>query len=107
MIQGTVRTGRSKVNGFIIGQVIVDMTGRLAGSPLEAHFALAIADSMTLFGKTVKNSEWSPATLEKLREFLKAVENDIARDVLDGEGDGPTVENTSHLPIGESGIPEL
>lgn len=107
MIQGKVRTGKSKVDGFIVGQVIIDRTGRLSGSPLEASYALANSSTMTFFGKTTKGSEWSSETLQKLGEFLKAVEDDIARDVLDGEGSGPTVENNSNLPLGESGIPEL
>jgi hypothetical protein len=107
VIQGQIRTGRSKVDGFIVGEVIIDHTGKVSGSPLVAHYALANSRTLTLFGRTMKSSDWSPETLQKLGEFLTAVENDIARDVLE---ESPTIadqENNSHLPLGESGFPEL
>lgn len=106
MIQGTFKTGATKIDGFIIGEVIIDRTGTMGVSPLRVHYALANSKTATLFGKTTKSAEWSAATLQKLSEFLQSIENDIAADVFEESG-APVAESSSNLPLGDDGIPGL
>ena len=104
MIQGTIRRGRTKVDGFLIGEVSINRTAISGVSPLTAHYALANAASATMFGKTTKSAGWSTNTLQKMAEFIDAVENDIANDVFE---DGTEAVINHGIPVGEGGVPEL
>lgn len=106
MIQGKYRVGKTKIDGFILGEVIIDMTGQTDIFPIVAHFALADSKSTRLFGKTTKATEWSEETLRKLGEFLEAVQNDIAAELFE-DGSVSVDESPSNLPLNEEGIPEL
>lgn len=77
----TKAEGSCKINGIEVGEVSLSMFGP---SPLLAvKYALTDITSGTRLGAGNKNTNWNEKVMNKLREFLSAVEEDICSDVFE------------------------
>lgn len=77
--------GQCRLIGIDIGEIAVDFFGPnvIPGEGrLAAKFAFISEDSSRM-GSGNRNSNWSPETLEKLRELVAHMESDICSDLAD------------------------
>lgn len=93
----TKSDGKSRIDGVLAGEIEVNVLGHVP--LLSVKYALVATESNERFGQGNINQKWSPKTMEKLRDLLASIEEDICQVVF---GAGPTtasvepgVESTS------------
>jgi hypothetical protein len=73
--------GAPKIDTIFLGEVHIDLLG--AETSMRVVVGYQDSKSGRRMGSTTKLANWSPETIQKLREFLEAVENDAASELFD------------------------
>lgn len=98
----TVSNGPSRIDSFFLGELHVD----LLNADASMRVTVGYQDSKTQrrLGSTHKMTGWSAETMQKLRELLEAVENDVAADLFDGT---PNPSGAEGITTTSDGVPQL
>jgi len=96
----------SKIDAVDIGEVTINlaMQGNFTMMIATAHYALVVTETGVRVGKGTVSS-WSPATQQKVKDLLAAMEGDICVEVF-GKGPQP-VEGAVQDTPNSDGIPGL
>lgn len=97
-------TGTPKFHGLAVGEFTCNVMG--VNVALKAKAAFVDPATGTTHGWTEATNGWSPATMLKMREFVAAMEEDIAAVHFTGLASSPNNAPTAGAPGLSGGLSE-
>jgi hypothetical protein len=90
----TKSEGKCRIDGVLAGELEINALNNVA--LISVKYALISTESGERYGQGHINQKWSPKTMEKLKDLLASIEEDICQVVF---GEGPT---TASVDPGEA-----
>lgn len=96
--------GRTKIDSIFLGEVEISLLS-FPDVFLQVKVGLMEKESGKKWGSTMVSGGWSPTTLQRLNDFVEALEQDVAATLLEGGAPSPSGQDPA-TPTSD-GVPGL